>query len=269
MTIVCPWLGQQGRLGNQFFQLAATLGIAHTQGLPACLPDAWDYREWFSIPAELYGTCGGTPATHYAEHIDERARSYLQDWNLFADIMPTLREYLAPSRVARETLAQYEEYRALERPVLAVHVRRGDNVPGADPGHPVDKHLWHPCPPLSYYMAAIEQMRRDRGAWGSMAVFGDDPKWNRAHIPAEYHHAGVVRAKEHLPEYHTEKALDWIDWFLLAEADEFVLSNSTFGVFAALIAGGPAIVPSPFFGPVLDYIDTSLLHPSTWKQVPY
>lgn len=269
MTITCPQLGHQGRLGNQLYQLAATIGIGRVVGQPVCLPDDWDYREHFSVPAEFFGNCGGTPATDYAGHIDERARAYLQDLGFFSAILPELREYLAPSRLARETLAQYEEYHALKRPVLAVHVRRGDNVPGADPGHPVNKHLWHPCPPLSYYMAAIEQMRQDRGAWGSLAVFGDDPEWNKRCIPADYYDVGIVRAKEHLPEYHTEPALDWISWFLLSEADEFVLSNSTFGIFAAIIAGGPAIVPTPFFGPELDYVDSSLLHPPSWKKVPY
>lgn len=255
--------------GNQLFQLAATLGIAHTQGQPACLPDDWDYREFFSIPAELFGTCGGTPATDYAGHIDERARAYLQDWNLFVDIMPTLRHYLQPSNRALEVLSHQEEFAALPRPILSVHVRRGDNVPGADPGHPVGKEQYHPLPPLKYYMAAMECVRRERGEWASVAVFGDDPEWNRKHIPAEYHHAGIVRAKEHLPEYHTDPAYDWIDWFMQASCEMHVCSNSTFGIMAAIIAAGGAVVPWPIFGPALDYIDASLMIPDAWKRLEY
>lgn len=269
MTIICPQLGKVGRLGNQLYQVAATLGIGHRYGQPVCLPDDWDYREYFSIPYPLFGTCGGTPAEHYAQNIDERAKVYLQDWNLFADIMPTIREYLAPSDRALTTLKIYDEFNALPRPILSVHVRRGDNVPGADPGHPIGKEQYHPLPPLQYYMAAMEQIRRDRGEWASVAVFGDDPEWNRKHIPAEYHHVGAVRAKEHLPEYQTETAWDWIDWFMQASCEMHVCSNSTFGIFAALVAGDDAVVPSPFFGPALDYIDSSLMIPPSWKRVPY
>lgn len=269
MTIICPQLGQVGRLGNQLYELAATLGIADTYGQPVCLPDGWDYREWFSIPAELFGRCGGTPAEHFAKHIDERARVYLQDYNLFAHIMPTLRKYLAPSRMAREIIAEYTDFWALPHPVLAVHVRRGDNVPGADPGHKVGKDKWIPCPPLSYYNQAIARaytMHADIPA--SVAVFGDDPNWNIANIPGDYHHVGTPRAKEHLPEYNSEQALDWIDWFLIAACEWHICSNSTYGIFAALIANDePAVVPSPIFGPKLDYINTDLLFPPTWKKV--
>lgn len=271
MTVSCPQLGRVGRLkrpGNQLYELAATLGITHARGEDACLPEDWDYRPWFSVPDQLFGrNCTGTPASDLVPHLDPRARDYLQDYRLFADIMPTLREYLSPSPVAQAVLAEHDEFWDLPRPVLAVHVRRGDNVPGADPGHPVGKHLFHPCPPLAYYMLAIEVARQTYGEAGTVAVFSDDPDWCEQHIPADYYQHGVVRAKEHLPQYHTEPALDWIDWFLLASCSAFVLSNSTFGWMAAMIAGGPAIVPTPIYGPALDFLDESILFPSTWTRL--
>lgn len=270
MTIICPQLGHVGRLGNQLYELAATLGIGNLYGQPVCLPDEWDYREWFSIPAELFGRCGGTPADHFAKHIDERARVYLQDYNLFADIMPTLRRYLAPSRIAREIIDDScAAFLELPRPLLAVHIRRGDNVSGQDPGHPVDKHLWHPCPPLEYYERAIDLFD---GQYAAIATFGDEPEWNREHIKADYHHAGVPRAKEHLPEYRTEPAVDWLDWMLLAHhADFHVLSNSTFGIFAGLIADDAItpVVPWPIYGPKLDFIQAELLFPDNWRRLTY
>ena len=39
-------LGNKGRLGNQLFQIASTIGIATENGRPFAFPD-WEYNKYF------------------------------------------------------------------------------------------------------------------------------------------------------------------------------------------------------------------------------
>lgn len=266
-------LGLVGRLGNALYQLASTAGIAAARGVEPRFNANWIHRPYFSVPDALFTDDfgGGLRAeeTPNVRHIDPRHRIYLQDHNLFADILPTLREWLAPSDLAQSIMEVDVDplFDAFLGPVLSVHVRRGDNAPGGDPGTP-DKHLYHPMPSLSYYQAAAQAMAEHEPV--TIAAFSDDPDWVERMLPfADYVHRGVVRPKEHEPDYLTAPVLDWIDWQLQVRCDLHICSNSTFGIMAALIADDdvPPIVPWPIFGPKLRYIDASLLFPRTWRRM--
>lgn len=263
-------LGLRGRLGNALYQLAATVGLGERLGEPVRFNADWMHRPYFCVPDELFGDCtGGTPAWELREvnHIDARARTYLQDWNLCSGIMPTIRRYFAPSPFAREILAeQRAQFDKLPRPILSVHVRRGDAVQENDRFTP-NKWRFHPCLPLSYYQRAIDLLKDNAR---SIAVFGDEPEWNEANIPADYIHYGTPRPTDHDDDFLTAPVLDWIDLQLMAECEIHSLANSTFGMWAALLAGDEhAVMPWPMFGPALSYIDASLLGPSTWKRLGY
>lgn len=273
MNVCFPELGRVGRLGNALYQLAATAGIASRMGVEPRFNADWLHRPYFSVPDDLFvddwdhDHCIPAHHTHLAQHIDERCRIYLQDYNLFADILPTLRTWFAPSAKAQAILdaePQVAEFGLLAGPILSVHVRRGDNAPGGDPGTP-DKHLYHPMPSLDYYLEAI---RQNPGA-ASMAVFSDDPDWCVEHIPgADLYFRGVTRPKEHESDYLTAPVLDWIDWQLQTRCHRHVCSNSTFGIMAAIIAADHrANVPWPIYGPRLKHIDASLLFPDTWRAI--
>lgn len=265
--IVCTQLGKCGRLGNQLYQAAATIGLADLYGEGVGLPNDWSYREWFSIPDEMYGECDGVESSQLVHHIDPRAAIYLQDWNLFSHMLPRIQEYFSPSGRGRVEVAQFTEFAALKRPILSVHVRRGDNVPGQDPDT-VNKHLYHPCPPLEYYLGAIKQFG---DLPKSVAVFSDDIEWCEQNLEADYFHHGIARPKEHKPEYLTAPVRDQVDWFMQASCDYHVCSNSTYGIFAAIVANNevPPVISWPVFGPYLDYIDASLLFPDNWRRLEY
>lgn len=258
-------LGLCGRLGNQLWQVAATIGIANRRNVPARLPGDWDYRPYFSIPDETFGDCThASDATDLAEHLHPQARPYLQDWSLFAHIEPEIRRLLLPTAKALTTTLQHPDFWALPQPVLSVHIRRGDNVPGVDP-YP-NKHLYHPLPALDYYKRAIAL---HHGHYRSIAVFGDDPEWNEANIDGDYFHHGQPRVKEHEPAYRTEPFTDWVDLFLMAACDHHVLSNSSFGWWGAFLADSPApVAPNPWFGPeVRAFTDETLMFPPHWRRL--
>src|SRR5262245_36764856 len=78
-------LGRYGRLGNQLFQIAATIGIAQNRGERVLLPPRWEYRSRFSLPDSLFahglsGIFGRLAAAESYDltGIDPRRKHYLQ-----------------------------------------------------------------------------------------------------------------------------------------------------------------------------------------------
>jgi hypothetical protein len=274
MIVSYSELGRVGRLGNALYELAATAGIAHAYGVEPRFNADWIHRPFFSVPDHLFTDdfTGCTPAqdTSLAKHIDERARVYLQDWRLFEPILDTIRAWFSPSPEAESVMEIDVDpiWSMLHKPVLSVHVRRGDNAPGGDPGTP-NKHLWHPMPPKAYYTQAVGELFKHEP--GSIAVFSDDIEWCKTELPfGDYYHEGVSRPKEHEPDYLTAPILDWIDFQLQTRADMHVCSNSTFGIMAALLAGdtiADPVVPWPIYGPKLNYVRAELLFPETWTRL--
>lgn len=266
-VVTFPLLGQSGRLGNQLWQIASTIGIARATNREPRFPD-WSYRPWFSMPDAWFGSCrGGLEAVDLATHLDSRCRDYLQDYSLWRAVAGEVITVFAPSPLAVAVLDGYSEFNALPRPRLSVHVRRGDNVPGQDAGTP-DKHNYHPLRPMSYYDAAYKIAAGD--GFASIAVFSDDPDWCRLNMAGDYFHEGVARPKEHEPGYKTAPVLDWIDLFLMARCDRHIIGNSTYAWWGAWLAGDERTVyPAPWFGPKLRYIDASLMFPDTWRRLAH
>lgn len=265
MTVSFPLLGQMGRLGNQLWQVASTIGLAHTHRTEPRFPP-WAYMRYFSPPHDWFVQSPmGVDATTLVPHLDPRAAGYLQDYGLWADVSASVRSHFSPSPLTMATLANHREFAALPRPVLGVHVRRGDNVQANDPGTP-DKHLYHPMPTTEWYLRGIETLK---AGTKSVAVFSDDPQWCRENIPADYYHQGTVRPKEHEAAYATAPVLDWIDLFLFARCARHVISNSSYAWWGAFLSGDTApVYPWPWFGPrVSNYTDASLMFPPPWQRL--
>lgn len=258
-----PALGQRGRLGNQLFQIAATIGLARDRGDDFILPPDWHYRPYFSLPDDCFGdfTSDMTVATELAPHLDPRCRDYLQDISLFIRHLPEIREYLSPSELAYSMMQPI-----LTRPSdrhLVLHVRRGDNI--VDPGVP-NKSDYHLTPPLTYYLQGIRHFP-DHMLW----IFSDDISWCKEHLPeADLYGHGVAYAKEHEPQYRTYAPTDWQDLFQMARGDAFVVSGSTFGIWGAILSGvGPdnVVRPNGVYGSALPWInDATLFHPE-WEVI--
>jgi hypothetical protein len=278
--LVADFIGLRGRLGNALYQIASTIGVGERLGEPVRFNANWIHRPYYSVPDDYFAepyvgfaTCefDTTIARAVADEVPpgptgEWLKEFLQNYDWFADVLPKVRRFFAPSELALEIIAKASvEFDALPRPILSVHVRRGDNA--VDPGVR-NKHLYWPMPPLSYYQHAIEMLRPQVA---SVAVFGDDPAWNRENIQADYHHVGVSRPKEHEADYLTAPVLDFVDLALMARSDGgHVLSNSTFGWWGAMLAGDDhAIYPWPIVGPKLPHVKMELALPPTWQRLDY
>ena len=257
-------LGQRGRLGNQLYELASTYGIAQARGEEPIFPADWIYRPFFRVPDRLFGPIPDTAveAAEFAQHLDYRCRDYLQDINLFIDYLPTLRMFFQPSLHAAEHVPDLFSYFNL-RETLGVHVRRGDNV--VDPGVP-NKADYHPPPSLAYYRRGIAHF----SFVPHIVCVSDDIPWCRENIPAHFYSEGRAYFKEHEPEYGKAVPQDWVDFFLLAQCDYFVVTGSTFGIWAALladVASSHVVRPNKVYGPLLSYIDSELLFDPRWEVI--
>jgi hypothetical protein len=257
-----PALGQRGRLGNQLFQIAATIGIARDRGDDFIFPPNWLYRPYFSFPDEFFGefTPDMTVATELAPHLDPRCRDYLQDITLFVHHLPEIREYLTGSDLAWTHMDQAPN--SCSHSHTVVHVRRGDNV--YDPGVP-NKADYHPVPPTQYYLRGIEHFNNPH-LW----VYSDDIDWCKENLPhaCQYGH-GVAYAKEHEPEYGNYPPTDWMDLLAMSNGGSaYVVTGSTFGVWGALLANVPpdnVVRPDKVYGSALPWINESTLFHPQWE----
>lgn len=268
MNVSFDQLGFAGRLGNALFQLAATAGIAAQMGTEPRFNANWMHRPYFSVPDKYFtdDMTGTLPAVEspLVEHIDPTARIYLQDINLFEFMLPTIRQWFSPSPIAVAQADEVTEFQRLPGRIMSVHARRGDKVPGQDPGTP-DIHRYFIIPSIDYYRNATLTLSLHAD---SVVTFGDDPAWNTANLYGNYHHAGVARPKEQEADFLTAPILDHIDLFLQARCHAHVLSGSTFGIWGALLAGDTeAVYPWPVYGPKLRHIDESLLYPKVWHRL--
>jgi len=251
-----PQLGRVGRLGNQLFQIAATIGLAHRHGMEPRLPTNWAYRKWFSLPGWLFKDVEGTE-THWlpdADHLPAEGRPYLQDLSLWEDQTELIRRFFAPSPAAIKSLELDE---LDDRPRVALHVRRGDYL--LSPDH-------FPVPPLEYYLTAAAKYPEHL-----VEVYSDDLEWCwKTLVPAlgrwpVFVYPGTPRPATYLG-YDTAPILDWIDLFLMARCERHIIANSSYSWWGAFLSGDTeAIYPAKWFGPALAHLDPSLMIPQGWR----
>lgn len=275
--IVNPLLGKTGRLGNQLWEIASTVGIAANRMEPVKF-SYWEYTDYFSVNPKVFCEPGETPIGTSVYDLPEVQRlgqyaPYLQDLSFFEDIAPNIRLAFEPSTLAEEELARPDlrEFWELPEPKLALHIRRGDNATSGQR----NERGFHPLRPMSYYADALVSLENT----GSIVVFSDDIPWCRANLISlkgrtdiYFFEGGPGRARECEDRYMVEPARDWIDLLAMATCDQFILSNSTYSWWAAFLSGvdGANIRypdASVWFGPKLQDIDASLMFPLDWVPI--
>jgi len=272
--IVCNETEQNGRLGNQLWRIASTIGIALSRGDAPAFPASWSYREWFSIPDEwFYDELPEGPSSSSVSGLRPVPADYLQDLGLWKNHYQLIRNCFTPSRAAWGVLdsiapAFFGEL-DYESPILSVHVRRSDNLTN-DPGT-------INCLPMTYYLeaaaaASVLASEKLRG----LAIFTDDFEWCSEELAPILPfdnigvYRGVPRPKENGPDYVGSPASDWIDLQMMALCDYHVLSNSTYSWWGAFLAeSGKVVYPSYWYGGVSRSLglDPSLMFPASWHKI--
>lgn len=244
-------LGKMGRLGNQLFQIASTIGIAAKNNMHASFP-LWKYNDFFDAVIcpvgkweiqikernfhyddyEIYNSCdikGYLQSEKYFKHIEKEIRNQFRFEKHFS-----LNCYLN-MRVPKNGKKN-----------IAVHVRRTDYV-----NNPSHYNL-----SMRYYLNALDSIPNWQDF--NLLFFSDE-------IPfCEWHFDCLPNA------YFMKGGSDIEDLCTMSLCDHFIIANSSFSWWAAWLCDNPnKIVIRPaehFAGNQLKH-NIKDLYPESWKVV--
>lgn len=244
----------QGRLGNQLWQVASCFGLAKKYGVGLRLP-VWNYAHYFKsdIPqGHVQGIEVKEPSFEFEEAFwdgvdwskDLAVSGYLQSWKYFQHCQNEVKALFEfDPEFVRQCREPFEE--VFEKPVIAIHARRGDYV-----GNPNYTNL-----PATYYILALETHFPD---WRdcNLLFFSDEIDYLKVHFRC-------------LPNaFFSEDYNDIADICLMSQCDHFILSNSTFAFWAAFLGeneGSKVVRPAHYFeGKLKETCSTKDIYPPHW-----
>jgi hypothetical protein len=232
-----PNPGNNGRLGNQLFTIASTIGLALQHGYTPRFPADWKYRDVFNIPDEWFGKM----------EIDAVLRESIYECDSkFNDILPYVKGNIAIERSYLQSPKYWQGYEAEIRQYLTpkgckpgirdavgIHYRRGDYV--GNPNY-VQLDDW-------YYIMAFKMLY----IYGKPIVYRSDD-------------AAAI-----MDSFGQTCGTEIEDFIALAECKEHITSNSTFSWWAAYLSNGKVIAPKQWFaGELAKRCSTKDLLPENW-----
>jgi hypothetical protein len=220
-------LGKFGRLGNQLFQIASTIGIAQKMDVCTEFPEVdlpFTHRTW--PISDIEWTVVNIPWGYHELNLDKKTNyslhGYLQSEKYFLHIKDQIREFFT----FKEEIVCKEDF-------ISVHIRRGDYTPE-----------YYTLLGSNYYYKALATLP-DLPIY----VFTDDPK----------------AAKEIIPTYEQLFYSDpFYDLNLMTKAKYAIIANSSFSWWGAWLSDAEKVIaPKNWFGPKSPF-DTKDLIPDHW-----
>jgi glycosyltransferase involved in cell wall biosynthesis len=238
LTIISPLLA--GGLGNQMFEVAAAASLAKDNNALLVL----------------------NPTEHILPNQGRNVNTYLKNVfrNIITDTKPNIQSTVSVERIGFQPVrltpncqlrGHFQSFKYFDHNkeyikelfeasidvlalivekypnasnVTAIQVRRGDYI--KFPNH-------HPLLTPDYYAKAVK-MANSAEVW----VFSDDIQWCKENLhfdcPVEY-----------------IKEEDYIEMYLMSFCKNIVISNSSFGWWAAYLSNANVYAPNPWFGPTL------------------
>ena len=221
-SVTFSQLGQHGQLGNQLFQIAATVGIAYKNGMHAVLP-AWEYAQYF--PNYIPGIVNpeykiNEPFFHHAGisldvQADVDLLGYFQSEKYWLNCEQEI-AWLFRQTLVGNFKNPNGSLLTNNNNDVAMHVRRGDYV-----DNPNYFQLT-----ADYYIKAL---RRLHATYGELNVlcFSNDIEWCRHNL-----NEAVTGHKINFIEGGT--AIE--DFYLGSRCDHFIIANSSFSWWMARLA---------------------------------
>lgn len=227
-------LGNHGRLGNQMWQVASTIGMSKHYGGDACLP-SWSYYPSFNVPPIYFDA--RIPGDYKNLYPD-----YLQDLRWIDPLGEKVFDWFSPSDRIRELLdfrwGSMDDF-------IGVHVRRGDYL--TLPNH-------HPVCPIEYYEAALDELGD-----GPLAVVSDDVEWCRKQ---------ALFSDAVFPDQNEVE-----DMFTYSRCGAHVLSNGTFAWWGAFLGYNPenprVCYPDRWYGPAVDANFNLMIQKLPWTRINF
>jgi hypothetical protein len=242
-------LGRYGRLGNQMFQIASTIGIAKANGYDYAFP------EWVNHDAaERFGSKEDVnvgewfPNWEHVPRLDRQLPEHFIHWgwhglrhpdgHSYSGHMQSEKYFAHCADYIRELFTFYKPSPKIN--ATAVHVRCGDY--GSD---------YHPICTREYYLGAFDLVE------GPYIVFSDDPN-----VAAGILFDAGLRGGS-FPILDTWDTLSW-----MTRCRRHIIANSTFSWWGAWLADSNQVVaPKQWFGPSASHLDTSDIYCDGWVVI--
>jgi hypothetical protein len=249
MSVSFNKLGSFGRLGNQLFQIASTIGIGLKNG-HFCQFPKWEYEKYFinQLPG---GSLKGETIKEKNFHFDEvkleengfyNLEGYFQSEQYFDNCKDIIKEqFTFKPEFVEKTKAKFDHF---DRPTIAIHIRRGDYV-----GNQAHHNL-----SIKYYLNALEKLD-----WGNskLLFFSDDQEFCKWHFSC-------------LPNAYFSPCNEIEDLCLMSLCDDFIIANSSFSWWGAYLGEkrhSNIIRPKDHFAGTLLRHDIKDLYPERWTVI--
>jgi hypothetical protein len=248
-----------GRLGNQLFQLGLLFAVHELRGHEFYLPhngeSLWDCFE-LDVPAdgpdcghvfhEVNGSCNYDPGV-WQQPDGTSYHGYFQSYRYVDGCQDALRRLLRFKfdHRARGHALLFAYRRRHRRPLVSLHVRRGDYVSTGF------GDLWGDLAADGYYERTVAAIGDDV----TYLVFSDDLPWCRGRF--EFEHVEFVHA-----DHCTSLSM-------MTGCDVNVVANSTYSWWGAFLnPNAVAYAPSRWFGPAMGPPnDRQDIVPPAWRTV--
>lgn len=236
-------LGKYGRLGNQMFQIASTIGIAKKYGREFSFPKWVNYDQLnrFCIADDYYiydSMRNELPlwdSTPYPEHFMHWGYS-----DLFVPDNVDLSGHMQSEKYFKHCEDVVRHYFEFKKPTIkndytALHVRMGDY--GSD---------YHPICSQEYYRQAVEKVG------GKIILFSDEPDKAMEYLNSIRIHS--VDTNNTINALHA-----------MTMCSKHIIANSTFSWWGAWLAKSECVVaPKQWFGPAASHLETRDIYPESW-----
>jgi hypothetical protein len=250
----------QGRLGNQLFFVAATIGIATnnntTYGFTSNMGHSGiDYQSIFKNPLPI--TTLVPIKKHHQENFnysnivindDVEIIGYFQSEKFFKHCKDLITEQFEfKDKIIDLVKGQHPEIVNS----CSLHIRRGDYV--NQPNH-------HPVTPIEYYSKILNEISSE---YDKIFIFSDDEEWVKNEFKGD---------KYIFPSFNINN--DLYSFVLMSLSKDNIICNSTYSWWAAwLNKNKNKKIYSPehtkWFGPMYDNLETKDVLPDEWIKIKY
>lgn len=252
-----------GHLGNQLFQIAATIGYAEKYGLPYHIPfktthdkftplinhlqnSAYDNSlDWISInqPPNPTKYVELTKPSLLPNNVNIFLNGYFQSYKYFEHCEDAVRKALLPNSMPALNNGHLEW--------VSLHVRRGDYV---------NLQEFHPLVHFDWYIQAILFFKQK--GFHRFVIFSDDMEWAEDYFNEfRFHGSRFVYSKE-------KDA--FTDMLLMSQCTHHIIANSTFSWWSAWLNSNQhkiVVYPEHWFGPAYQEWNTDDLCPAEWIKM--
>jgi len=245
-------LGKYGRLGNQLFQIASTIGIANKNKTTYSFPE-WEYSKYLKIDLPILDL----KVNYSLSHNDFCYKDILINTHGVTDIFGYLQSYKFFKNInaneifeLKEDFLSYRNYYDMSNSV-SIHVRRTDYLE--------NKHVY-PILSIDYYKKALEELKKKEVEISKVYVFSDDIDWCKSNFD-------FIENIFFISEYN-----EFIELHMMSECSHNIISNSTFSWWASFLNKNDAkkiICPNTWFNKcdeIKNFVYDDLI-PNEWIKI--